>query len=310
MSLSGVIKRFKADRGFGFIVRDDGQEDLFFHCKDVKNAVSEEWLNDEKVTFDVGLDERSGKPQGVNVTLVGPNYASRNGIPATPSPNALTGTIGRFRADKGFGFIVRDDGQEDIFFHCKQVTNCVWEDMLNEQKVSFEEGVDERSGKPQAVNIVVLSAVAATGGGTITLPGQNPIASRPGALSGTIRRFRPDKGFGFIVRDDGQEDVFFHCRDVLNCVSEYALNEEKVTFELGTDERSGKIQAVSVMLKGGGAAVPGVTGGIKGGKGIAAAIVPPGSFDGFGGGWWDFIVKGKGKGKGVGGLAAGRYSPY
>jgi CspA family cold shock protein len=53
------------------------------------------------------------------------------------------------------------------------------------------------------------------------------------------------KGYGFIVPDDGGNDVFFH-------ISEFADDDitvgAAVTFEIGIDKKSGTTKAVSVDL--------------------------------------------------------------
>lgn len=63
-------------------------------------------------------------------------------------------------------------------------------------------------------------------------------------MQGTVKFYNADKGFGFIIPDDGQEDLFFH---VTQCTEGYEPNENDiVTFEVweGRDGRSAATQVV------------------------------------------------------------------
>jgi cold shock protein len=64
--------------------------------------------------------------------------------------------------------------------------------------------------------------------------------------TGKIKMFNEDRGFGFIRPDGGGDDIFFHVT-VLREGDEIA-KDKAVTFEVGTDPKSGKIKAVSVDL--------------------------------------------------------------
>lgn len=64
--------------------------------------------------------------------------------------------------------------------------------------------------------------------------------------AGKIKMFNEDKGFGFIKPDDGGDDVFFHV-SALRDGDEINVGKA-VTFEMGTDPKSGKSKAVSVDL--------------------------------------------------------------
>ena len=64
--------------------------------------------------------------------------------------------------------------------------------------------------------------------------------------TGKIKMFNDDKGFGFIKPDDGGVDVFFHV-SALREGDEISIGKA-VTFEIGSDPKSGKIKATSVDL--------------------------------------------------------------
>ena len=64
--------------------------------------------------------------------------------------------------------------------------------------------------------------------------------------TGKIKMFNDDKGFGFVKPDDGGGDVFFHV-SALREGDEISIGKA-VTFEIGSDPKSGKIKATSVDL--------------------------------------------------------------
>jgi CspA family cold shock protein len=75
---------------------------------------------------------------------------------------------------------------------------------------------------------------------------QTPRQEATSMPNGKIKMFNEDKGFGFIKPDDGANDVFFHV-SALREDDEIAVGKA-VTFEMGTDPKSGKAKAVSVDL--------------------------------------------------------------
>ena len=65
-----------------------------------------------------------------------------------------TGTVKWFNADKGFGFITQDGGQNDVFAHFSQIQGGGFKSLEEGQKVSFD--IEEGQRGPQAANIVKL----------------------------------------------------------------------------------------------------------------------------------------------------------
>jgi len=61
--MKGTVKFFNRNKGFGFIIADDGKE-FFFHQTDLKEGVSLD--EGDPVTFDVGEGDRGPKAMNVN----------------------------------------------------------------------------------------------------------------------------------------------------------------------------------------------------------------------------------------------------
>jgi cold shock protein len=66
-----------------------------------------------------------------------------------------TGTVKTFNSERGFGFITRDRDGTDIFFHVDQVDESI-EELFRGQRVSFEEGLSPRSGRPEARDVRIV----------------------------------------------------------------------------------------------------------------------------------------------------------
>jgi CspA family cold shock protein len=65
---TGKIKMFNDEKGFGFIRPDDGSNDVFFHVSALREG--DDVTVGRAVTFETGIDPKSGKPKAVSVDLV------------------------------------------------------------------------------------------------------------------------------------------------------------------------------------------------------------------------------------------------
>lgn len=67
-------------------------------------------------------------------------------------------------------------------------------------------------------------------------------------ITGTVKFFNADKGYGFIAPENGTKDAFVHI-SALERSGLGALNEnQRVSYELETDQR-GKTSAVNLQLQ-------------------------------------------------------------
>jgi CspA family cold shock protein len=57
----GTVKFYNAQKGFGFIQPDNGQNDVFVHATALERAGISHLREGQKVNFDTAKDQRSGK---------------------------------------------------------------------------------------------------------------------------------------------------------------------------------------------------------------------------------------------------------
>jgi cold shock protein len=160
----GVVKFFNPQKGFGFIVRDDGGEDVFVHISAVEQAGLTDLADGQPLEFT--LVDRGGRVSATNLRIEGePMAVERSGGDASAggagggggpqrqlTGEKASGTVKFFNAMKGFGFIQRDDGQPDAFVHISAVERAGIPTLNEGDRLDFELEVDRR-GKYAAVNL-------------------------------------------------------------------------------------------------------------------------------------------------------------
>jgi CspA family cold shock protein len=168
----GVVKFFNGQKGFGFIVRDDGGEDVFVHISAVEQAGLTGLADGQPLAFT--LVDRGGRVSATDLKIEGDPLPVEDRAPREPRPGGFggdrgggggdrgpqrqltgekaQGTVKFFNAMKGFGFISRDDGQPDAFVHISAVERAGLPGLNEGDRVEFELEVDRR-GKTAAVNL-------------------------------------------------------------------------------------------------------------------------------------------------------------
>ena len=162
----GVVKFFNGQKGFGFIVRDDGGDDVFVHISAVEQAGLTGLAEGQPLEFT--LVDRGGRVSATDLKIEGdPLPVEDRGPPRDRAPGGgggpqreltgekASGTVKFFNATKGFGFITRDDGQPDAFVHISAVERAGMISLNEGDRVEFELEVDRR-GKTAAVNLVPI----------------------------------------------------------------------------------------------------------------------------------------------------------
>jgi CspA family cold shock protein len=162
----GIVKFFNGQKGFGFIVRDDGGEDVFVHISAVEQAGLTGLAEGQPLEFT--LVDRGGRVSATDLKIEGDPLPVPDRGPRDAGPGGgaggdrgpqrqltgekASGTVKFFNAMKGFGFISRDDGQPDAFVHISAVERANLTSLNEGDRLEFELEVDRR-GKTAAVNL-------------------------------------------------------------------------------------------------------------------------------------------------------------
>jgi len=265
---AGTMKNWLEDKEFGFVQPDDGGDDMFVGNRDAFNTGSRFYQGD-RVDFDIKV-KADGRKQAVFVTLEGgicklcniceeyghlskdcPGEGGAPARPATPRAAApvapvhekgttppptegkSTGVVRMWRHEKGFGFIKVDGKEEEVFAHVNDIyAPSGFRNAKVGSRVEFDYVENAEKGGS-------ATEVHGIGGGDVQV----------GRSKGTMSRWLGDKGFGFIMPDDGGEELFTGDRDCWEASGGFN-DGDRVEFDVKTKE-SGKVLATYVTLEGG-----------------------------------------------------------
>jgi CspA family cold shock protein len=267
---AGTVRWFDADKGFGFIEPQEGGDDVFVHFSAIEDTGGFRTLEEgQAVDFDAAAGPRG--PQAERVRPVGGAPRGRRddrgrddrgdrgrddrgrddrsrddrgrGGARGPRGIVVQGTVARFDADRGFGFIV----PEDVFVHVSAVSR--GGELEEGDRVEFELVEGNRGLQAEAVRLLP----PARRGGGYDRPARGgdrdrggdrggrdqrpaPRGGRGGGdtdgdAEGTVQWFDSGKGFGFITPDDGGDDVFVHFSEIADDGGYRELEEgQRVSF--------------------------------------------------------------------------------
>jgi len=67
MRVTGTVKFFNSDKGFGFITPDDGSKDVFVHISAVEQSGMQGLQDGQKVSFETEPDKHGKGPKAIDL---------------------------------------------------------------------------------------------------------------------------------------------------------------------------------------------------------------------------------------------------
>jgi len=152
--VSGVVKWFSPEKGFGFVELSDGSGDAFLHGSVLTQGGIAAVQPGEKVEVRVGPGHKGPhvtEVLSIDSSTAVPMASSRSSAQALNGPSVEeTGTVKWFNADKGYGFIAPNGGK-DVFVHISALERSGIEGLSQGQTVVVDV-VEGRKG-PEAASV-------------------------------------------------------------------------------------------------------------------------------------------------------------
>lgn len=154
----GTVSWYDDTKGFGFVAPDSGGEDVFVHVSALGPGLTE-LFEGARVTYDVVEGERGPNAHDVRLVRVsgGARAATDRGRPSRPAASGGPvrggeGTVARYDAERGFGFITPDAGGADLFVHVSVLRGVG--DLAEGDRVRFKVRQSDRGPQADGVELV------------------------------------------------------------------------------------------------------------------------------------------------------------
>ena len=123
VEITGVVKWFDVAKGFGFIVPDSGMQDVLLHVSCLRRDGYQTILEGTRIVALIQKRDRGYQAFRIlsmdQSTAVHPSQLPpvKTHVQVVPTSGLERAIVKWFNRTKGFGFLTRGEGTEDIFIH-------------------------------------------------------------------------------------------------------------------------------------------------------------------------------------------------
>ncbi|MCQ2004143.1 cold-shock protein [Rhizobium sp. NRK18] len=123
IEITGVVKWFDVAKGYGFIIPDNGMQDILLHVSCLRRDGYQTILEGTRIVALIQKRDRGFQAFRIlsmdQSTAVHPSQLPpvKTHVQVTPTSGLERAIVKWFNRTKGFGFLTRGEGTEDIFIH-------------------------------------------------------------------------------------------------------------------------------------------------------------------------------------------------
>jgi cold shock protein len=199
---------------------------------------------------------REPRRRGFRDEVFAPRRPRGFGAPAPRRPlssgRLLRATVKWFSPEKGFGFVVLEDGSGDAFLHASVVERSGHDpaDLLS--GATLQVRVEHGEKGPQVTELVEVdkstAAVSPRPNSGRTAAEGAPVGRQSSRMIGTVKWYSPEKRFGFVAVESGQREVFVHATALQRSRLATLTEGQRVAMEVREGQKG--LEAVSISLEG------------------------------------------------------------
>jgi CspA family cold shock protein len=165
--VSALVKWYNPTKGFGFVQPEDGSPDAFLHASLVAQSGHEDLPEGTALICDIAEGPRG--PQVAAIQSVEPpsepvmrsrpprrpgGFGGGAGYAAAAEGDVVEGVVKFFNNEKGFGFIIPDDGGKDVFISARTLTRAGINSLEAQQRVRVTTRLGQKGPMAERVELL------------------------------------------------------------------------------------------------------------------------------------------------------------
>lgn len=157
-AVPAVVKWFNPVKGFGFVQQGDGSPDAFLHISVLEDAGHRDLPEGTKITCNIAEGRKGPQVAAIlrveEIPEAPPRQSGGGALSGPPEGAVVEGMVKFFNAQKGFGFVIPDDGGKDIFVSGRTLERIGLTALESNQRVRLTTRMGQKGPMADSVEII------------------------------------------------------------------------------------------------------------------------------------------------------------
>ena len=156
--ITAVVKWFNPTKGFGFVQPTDGSADAFLHITVVERSGLHQMPEGATIVCDLCAGQKGPQVAEVHriesVPAAAPRGGHGNHAGHGGEATEIEGTVKFYNAEKGFGFVVPDNGGKDVFISARILERAGVQALGPDQRVRVVAHAGQKGPTADSIEII------------------------------------------------------------------------------------------------------------------------------------------------------------